>query len=308
MLLWRLPVRFALLGLMSVFSAGLSGCGASPAPDAKTPNATAGASATGNQGASANTLPSGWPAQQPSVPQQQPAYPQQGANPQAGAQQQTPYPQQPYPQGAYPQQPYPQGAYPQGAYPQQPYPQGAYPQQPYPQGAYPQGAYPQGGYPAYPPGYVPPGYYPYPNPGMAPTPYYGPPGTYGTPPPPAKQVNVKAVVSGSITLGIAWSISSIAAVAILDGADGRPTGIEPLFIPVIGPFIAAGTTGAFDAQNNAAELGILLIADGLIQAGGLISIITGAAGRSDAGNWIGKHPAVPEVQVGMGRGRLIWQF
>ena len=249
--------------------------------------------------ASTQAQPQGWgqvpPGTQPGYPQQQ--YPQPG------------YPQQQYPQPPAPQQQQP-GVPPQG-YAQPGYPQPGYPQQGYPPPGYPQPGYPQQGYPppGYPQGYYPPGYYPYPPPppGGAPPAYYGPPGGYANNVAPSRPVNVKAVVSGSITLGLAWSISSIAAVAILDGATG-PTGIEPLFIPVIGPFIAAGTTGAFDTRNNNAQLGILLILDGLVQTGGLISIITGAAGRSDAGNWIGRHPAVPEVQVGLGRGQLTWQF
>ncbi len=285
----------AVFGLLAGASAGCAPAQTPPAATAATP----GAQAQGTQqswGQVPQATPTtGYP--QPGAPQ--PGYPQPGA-PQPGA------PQPGYPQQGYPQPGYAQPGYPQPGYPQPGYPQPGYPQQGYPQQGYPQQGYPQPGYPQ---GYYPPGYYPYPPPppGAAAPPYYGPPQGYASGVAPSRPVNVKAVVSGSITLGIAWSISSIAAIAILDGATG-PTGVEPLFLPVIGPFIAAGTTGAFDSRNNSAELGILLILDGLVQTGGLISIITGAAGRSDAGNWIGSHPAVPELRVGLGSGQVRWQF
>jgi hypothetical protein len=284
----------AAFGLLSAGSAGCS--------PAQTPPATAATPAT-----SAQASPQGWGQVPGGNPQQ--GYPQQGYAQQGYPQQGYPQQQQGYPQQGYPQQGYPPQGYPQQGYPPPGYPPQGYPQQGYPPPGYPPQGYPPPGYPQQ--GYYPQGYYPYPGPppppGAAPPAYYGPPDQYATNVTPPRRVNVKAVVSGSITLGIAWSISSIAALAILDGATG-PTGVEPLFIPVVGPFIAAGTTGAFDAKNDASGLGILLILDGLVQAGGLISIITGAAGRSDAGNWIGDHPAVPEVRVGLGGGQLAWRF
>jgi hypothetical protein len=231
-----------------------------------------------------------------SVPTQAPP---QGYTPAPGSPQPQPYPQPGYPQQGYPQQGYPQ-QYPQPGYPQQgypqPYPQPGYPQQGYPQ-QYPQPGYPQQGYPQqYPqPGY-PPGYYP---PGVAPPAYYGPQGTYG----PIKRYrrpNVKAIVSGSVMMGIAWSISTFVALA-------AGSGYEPLWVPVAGPFIAIATTGAFDTKNQRQDFGVFLVLDGLAQTGGLISLILGAAGESSANDWA-KSPLVPTVGVGLGTTQLKWQF
>jgi len=275
-----------------------------PAPTAPAPTAPAPTAAPPVVQPAPTTAPT--PVYPPGTP---PPYPQQ------------PYPQQ-YPQG-YPQQPYPQ-QYPQGypqqypqRYPQQPYPQQypqGYPQQPYPQQPYPQQypqQYPQGypqGYPPgyYPPGVPPPGYYP---PGYAPPAYYGPGDGQAQPVGPKRRppVDVKAVVSGSVLLGVAWSLSSIMAVVVIDSNNGDARGTEPLFIPVIGPFIAAGTTGSFDQKNNASDLGFLLIADGLAQVGGLVSIMVGSLAGNSGSSWM-RGPAVPEVNVGLGTTRLKWQF
>lgn len=233
--------------------------------------------------------PGGYAPAPPATGVPQPPHPQQ--YPQG-------YPQQPYPQQPYPQQPYPQQPYPPPPYPQQ-YPQG-YPQQPYPQ------QYPQGYPPGYaPPGYAPPGYYP-----GAPPVYYGPPGSYETPGKKGRyvDVDVKAVVSGSVLLGVAWSLGSIIAVVVIEGNNGNGKGTEPLFIPVIGPFIAAGTTGAFDQKNNSTELGFLLIADGLAQIGGLTSVLVGSIAGKSGSNWAKNNPALPEVKVGLGTTQLKWQF
>ncbi len=119
-------------------------------------------------------------------------------------------------------------------------------------------------------------------------------------------MNVRAVVTGSITLGLAWSLSSIAAAVTIDNSAGESTGAEALFIPVVGPFIAIGTMGAFDAGNGS-EFGVLLILDGLAQTGGLVSIIFGALGRNDSGN-LSKNQAIPEVKVGLGTTQLKWNF
>ena len=237
------------------------------------------------------------PAQPPQGYAPAPTYPQPGT-PQPGSPQpgypQPGYPQQGYPQPGYPQPGYPQPGYPQPGYPQPGYPQQGYPQPGYPQPGYPQSGYPQPGYPQ--PGY-PPGYYP---PGAAPPAYYGPPGTYGTPPKPHRRVNTRAIISGSIMLGLSWTISSIVAAVV-----GK--GYEALYVPVAGPFIALGTTGVLDARTASTDLATILILDGVVQIGGMVSIILGAAGESSAGDWA-RSPLVPTVGVGLGNAQLKWQF
>ncbi|MFO0592567.1 MAG: hypothetical protein U0441_33800 [Polyangiaceae bacterium] len=217
-----------------------------------------------------------------------------------------------YPQGAYPQQGYPQGAYPQPGYPQQGYPQPGYPQGAYPQPGYPQGAYPQPGYPpgAYPqPGYPQPGYPPgaYPQPGypqVAPPAYYGAPGTYGPPAKPHHYINTKAVVSGSVTLGLAWGISCAVAAVV-----GGGQGYEALYVPVAGPFIALGTTNVFSSINGNTEIATVLILDGVIQVGGLVSLILGLTGDRSGSDWAKPaSPLVPQVALGVSRTQLTWTF
>ena len=295
MALHDLRLSLALLGAGAAL--GAFGCASAQTPSDTTP-ATAATAGTGST--------SGWA--QPGLSQgaaPRGAYPQpgapQGAYSQAAPPGYTPAAPPGYsppapsgvPQGGYPQPGYPQGAYPQGAYPQGAYPQGAYPQGAYPQPGYPQGAYPQ---PGYPPGY-------YPAPGTPPPAYYGAPNSYAQLPiKPARRVSVRAIVTGSVSLGVAWSLSSIIALVA-----GSGKGYEPLYIPVVGPFIAMGTTGAFETKNNNLDFGIFLLFDGLAQTGGLVSIILGASGSSSANEWA-KSPLVPEVNVGLGSGQLTWQF
>jgi hypothetical protein len=281
---------------------GSQGAALAQTPPAPAPSATvvppAGTAPAPGQAPPAGTAPPAYPPGYAPPPQGTPGYPQQGYSPA----------QQGYPQQGYPQQGYPQQGYPP---PQQGYPQQGYPQQGYypPPPGYPPGYYPAPGQapPAYyppPPGY-PPGYYP--APGQAAPSYYAPQQEYGSPKVArSRPVNVKAVVTGATTLGIAWSISSIAAIVVIDEADGRSTGAEPLFVPVVGPFIAIGTMNAFD-KDDGAQLGVLLILDGVAQTGALVSLILGATGRDSGGDWA-SHPAVPEVRVGLGGAQLKWQF
>lgn len=202
-----------------------------------------------------------------------PAQPPQGYAPAPGAA-----------QPGYPQPGAPQSGVAQPGAPQPGYPQPGYPQPGYPQSGYPQPGYPQPGYP----------------PGVAPPAYYGPPGTYGTPPKPHRRVNTKAIISGSVMLGLSWTISAIVAATV-----GK--GYEALYVPVAGPFIALGTTGVLDARTASTDLATILILDGVVQVGGMVSILLGVAGESSGGDWA-RSPLVPTVGIGPRNAQLKWQF
>jgi hypothetical protein len=199
----------------------------------------------------------------------------------------------------------------------------------YGQPVYPPPAYAQPGYPppayypppsSYPPAYAPPGYAP---PGYAP-PGYAPQGyavlpTAVTPmnpdnPPPGYHTESRSrsgfVVSGAVMFGIAYVLSATAAIAAESAND---SGYGPLFIPVVGPFVAMGSTHTFQGTSDAAEQvgrvfgGIGLVVDGLLQVAGASLIVVGLAVRKDV--VVRDRPvAVPEVGVGPGGMTARWSF
>jgi hypothetical protein len=153
----------------------------------------------------------------------------------ARAQTAQPYPAQPPPQ-PYPAQPYPP----------QPYP---YPPQPYPPQPYP-----------------PPSYYAPPPQPPARLPY-----TTGQPIPQGYQLRTHArrglVIGGSITFGVLYLFSIIAADA--SNRNGHhDDDLKALYVPAIGPFIAAANS---DTNKS------VLVLDGVGQVAGLAMFISGFA-------------------------------
>jgi len=96
-------------------------------------------------------------------------------------------------------------------------------------------------------------------------------------------VNGKALGTGLALLGTGWIISvlvgSVGAAGEeeegqLDAADGvTADDWTPLYIPIVGPFIAIST---LDAKPSGMGL---LIADGIVQVGGAIGIVVGFVDR-----------------------------
>ena len=88
-----------------------------------------------------------------------------------------------------------------------------------------------------------------------------------------------------------------------------------VLIPMISFFGSGSTVPLAPGTVPISEMGIgeirgayiLYIGAGCVAAGGLISLIFGALGRRDPNDWA-QHPAVPDVQVGLGSTRLKWQF
>lgn len=94
------------------------------------------------------------------------------------------------------------------------------------------------------------------------------------------KVRTRVVVGGAVTLGGAFAITAIGAVMAITMQSGESDSnpplrgnlgqnFKPLFVPVLGPFIAIGTT-----QPNGAGTA-LLIADGVVQVGGFAMLLAG---------------------------------
>ena len=153
-------------------------------------------------------------------------------------------------------------------------------------------------YPYPPPPYQP---YPYPPPPYGyPPPYPGPPPAPTAPQPPAvvydwdpdvpmppgytmvDTVNSRMLVTGITLFATGWLVSVLAAGIGSSGeqdedndaADGVTAGDwTPLYIPVAGPFVAIGTLDPSPSGTG------LLIADALLQVGGVFGIVGGIIDR-----------------------------
>ena len=137
--------------------------------------------------------------------------------------------------------------------------------------------------PAYPPAYPPPAYpgYAYPPPLPPPLPPAGPPPVVydwdpDVPAPSGYQLvdtaNGKLIGAGIGVLVAAWATSALVAV-VAGAAENDSDTWLPLFVPVAGPFVALGT---MHPRPNG--LGLLL-ADGILQGGGLLAITVGVLDR-----------------------------
>ncbi|MDI1446973.1 hypothetical protein [Polyangium sp. 6x1] len=196
--------------------------------------------------------------------------------------------QPPPPPGVMPsqQQPPPPSAMPQ----QQPPPPGALPQQP----PLPMGAAP--------PGYPPRGSYAPPIFGPSRLPY-----KEGDPIPPGYGIETrpryKMATAGLATFAPLYGMSVLFAGSFA-GSEGVVSGYyTPLFIPVIGPFVAIST-------SDAESFGVfMLMLDGLGQATGVALFVAGLL--SDE-KFVSRTPTAfdprPEVVVGPRAAALRWQF
>jgi hypothetical protein len=77
------------------------------------------------------------------------------------------------------------------------------------------------------------------------------------------------VVAGAVTFGVVWLLNALVASIGIDIRQGQAW---PLFIPIVGPFIAMGTFHSLQATDA-----FFLTLDGLVQAGGAAMLIAGFA-------------------------------
>jgi hypothetical protein len=119
----------------------------------------------------------------------------------------------------------------------------------------------------------------------------------GDPVPPGYVVETSVkrglVIAGSVTLGSLWVLSIISGAIIVDFGDSDEG--WPLFIPVVGPFIAIGTTHS----SNSATSSVLLGINGAGQAAGLAMLIAGLVLENKVLRYRGAALEIgPSVQVG----------
>jgi hypothetical protein len=132
----------------------------------------------------------------------------------------------------------------------------------------------------------------------------------GEPPPEgyylAKQSRRGLTIAGVAVFGGAYALSVIGALSVLTESNSSG-GFEPLFIPIVGPFITMGTADNTELD----DLGALLLLDGAAQTAGAVMFIIGMASgekrvykRNDTSHAL---PA-PELLVGPGSASVRWQF
>jgi hypothetical protein len=86
---------------------------------------------------------------------------------------------------------------------------------------------------------------------------------------PRTQIRTGLVVAGASIFGGVWLLNVLVASIAIDTNQGQAI---PLFIPILGPFIAMGTFQSLQATDV-----FFLALDGLVQAGGAAMLIAGIA-------------------------------
>jgi hypothetical protein len=115
------------------------------------------------------------------------------------------------------------------------------------------------------------------------------------------------VIAGSVTFGVIYLSSVLTAASVLASDLNNGKMFSPLFAPIVGPFIAIGTTNSSGGTP-------LLVLDGLAQLAGMTMLICGAAieekylQRAAEGHTtpldVFLHP--PQVILGARGGALRW--
>jgi hypothetical protein len=115
-----------------------------------------------------------------------------------------------------------------------------------------------------------------------------------------RRVNKALVIAGASTFGGVYLLTTLGAAIAVDTSEDDAA-IEPLFIPVAGPFVAIHTTDA----SATGTFG--LVVDGLAQAAGLGMFVAGFAAQDEVLVWRGLGVAV-RPDVGPGGARLTATF
>lgn len=89
--------------------------------------------------------------------------------------------------------------------------------------------------------------------------------------------NAPIFASGAITFAVSYGAAVITAASV--DADDREQWAERLYVPVVGPWLALNDYGDCPITNEQCDdettTKVLLVADGVLQAGGVIGMITG---------------------------------
>jgi hypothetical protein len=116
------------------------------------------------------------------------------------------------------------------------------------------------------------------------------------------------VVSGSITFGTTYFASVVTAAGVLGGNRDNGVPLAPLFFPVVGPFVAIGTT-------KSSGVGTLwLVLDGIAQTGGMTLLMFGLFGdekllvRTTSRIGLAESLSHPDLLVGAGVAALRWKL
>jgi hypothetical protein len=117
-----------------------------------------------------------------------------------------------------------------------------------------------------------------------------------------EQKNSALIAAGLSVFGAAYGASLIASLAFISDGGRDSAEFAPLLIPVIGPFITAGTND---------DVPTLMVMDGVTQTTGALLLILGIAMTEKKVVRDGVYldaSAVPEVYPGPGSVTLRWRF
>ncbi len=99
-----------------------------------------------------------------------------------------------------------------------------------------------------------------------------------------RKPNTAAIVTGASLLGTAYVISVLPTIGADVGGDHE---FDPLYAPIVGPFIAAArsfananhSTGYFGSwgQSIATGMGVIFVVDGITQVAGVVTLVAGLA-------------------------------
>jgi hypothetical protein len=94
--------------------------------------------------------------------------------------------------------------------------------------------------------------------------------------------NAPVFTSGLVTFGVGYGAAVIGAAT--QDRDERERWADRLYVPVVGPWLALNDYGPCPIANpecdRATSTKVLLIADGIVQAGGVITMVTGLVSPS----------------------------
>jgi len=117
----------------------------------------------------------------------------------------------------------------------------------------------------------------------------------------------KAVIAGSVVFGSIYLTSLLAGVTAVSIDSGSGAQFAPLFVPVVGPFIAVGTAHSSGAGT------LWLVLDGLGQAAGGAVLIYGLVADEKYLQYHEQSAALdvlahPKVFLGPGSAGVRWTF